>query len=411
MYYGGLWTGNFYPALCELGHEVIESQIDLLPTSRFMHIARRFTPQELEVRAQTTDQILDEVRTAHREQPVGLFLSYFYNSHFDPAGFDGLRSLGIPSVNFYCNSIYQFEFVRDIAANVDFAWHAERDARQSYLNVGANPVWVQMGADPRVYHPIHGVSPRHKACFVGQRYADRDRWIAALIGKRIPLDIYGPGWNSAMLTTATSNKSEYLGRTQYRPASAQSYFESFRETLSNCGAIAGLFRTARQLRYRMQTQRLTPLFAAHAKGSIPFERIAETFASYEVCLNFSNVWADGRPGSRLIPHVRLRDFEAPMCRTCYLTGETGEIREFYEVGKEIDTYATEDELVDKTRFYLGHADAAERLRKAGYQRARKDHTWSRRFEELFEKIGLSKAGKSSSSHHQAQHRERAEHNF
>jgi len=78
----------------------------------------------------------------------------------------------------------------------------------------------------------------------------------------------------------------------------------------------------------------------------------------KLCLNFSNVWGDGRPASPLIPHVRLRDFEAPMCRTCYLTGHTDEIMVFYEVGKEIDTYRTETELVDKARFYLSHPDAA-----------------------------------------------------
>ena len=86
--------------------------------------------------------------------------------------------------------------------------------------------------------------------------------------------------------------------------------------------------------------------------------------------------------------VRLRDFEAPMCRTCYLTGHTDEITEFYEVGKEIETYRTKDELVDKSRFLLSHPDAAESLREAGYQRALCDHTWVRRFEELFRKTGL-----------------------
>jgi len=101
------------------------------------------------------------------------------------------------------------------------------------------------------------------------------------------------------------------------------------------------------------------------------------------------VWADGRPGAALIPHVRLRDFEAPMCRTCYLTGFTDEIAEFYEPGVEIDTYSTSEELVDKTRFYLGHPAAAERLREAGYRRARRDHTWDRRFAQLFRMIGVS----------------------
>ena len=107
-------------------------------------------------------------------------------------------------------------------------------------------------------------------------------------------------------------------------------------------------------------------------------------------LNFSNVWADGRPGASLIPHVRLRDFEAPMCRTCYLTGATDEIKEFYEIGAEIDTYADAKELVDKAKFYLTHPQKAEALREAGYSRALRDHTWKRRFEELFSKIGLAK---------------------
>jgi spore maturation protein CgeB len=57
--------------------------------------------------------------------------------------------------------------------------------------------------------------------------------------------------------------------------------------------------------------------------------------------------------------------------------------------KEIDTYRTTEELVDKARFYLEHADAAERLRERGFARARRDHTWVRRFAELFSKIGLS----------------------
>jgi spore maturation protein CgeB len=103
----------------------------------------------------------------------------------------------------------------------------------------------------------------------------------------------------------------------------------------------------------------------------------------------SNVWADGRAGSLLIPHVRLRDFEAPMCGACYLTGYSDEIEEFYEVGKEIETYRTEDELIDKTGHYLRNAASAERLRNAGLRRARRDHTWRHRFEKLFREIGLA----------------------
>src|SRR2546421_645743 len=154
FYYGGLWSGNFYPSLRQLGYEIVESQIDLLPTSRFMHVTNDFTKKELEVRAQTTELIIEEVRVADSQQPLDLFLSYFYNAHFDPSGFAEIKKLGIPTVNFYCNSIYQFDLVAKIAPHVDFSWHAEKNARDLYLRVGAIPVWVQMGADPSVYRPV-----------------------------------------------------------------------------------------------------------------------------------------------------------------------------------------------------------------------------------------------------------------
>src|SRR6476659_6998325 len=119
QFHGGLWSANFYAALRALGHELVESDTDLAPTSRFMDVAGDFTPGEMEIRAQTTDRILAEVETTHRQRPIDLFLSYFYNAHFDSAGFDRLRALGIPSINFYCNSIYQFANVAEIAARVD----------------------------------------------------------------------------------------------------------------------------------------------------------------------------------------------------------------------------------------------------------------------------------------------------
>ncbi|MEQ8972136.1 MAG: glycosyltransferase [Coleofasciculus sp. C1-SOL-03] len=391
FYYSGLWSGNFYPALRQLGHEIFESQVDLLPASRFMQISGNFTRQEQEVRSQITQKIIDEVRQAHQQQPIDLFLSYFYNAHFDPAGFEEIHQLGIPTVNFYCNSIYQFELVLEIAAKVNFAWHAEKEARDLYLKVGANPVWVQMGADPEVYYPMPSATRQVKACFVGQRYADRDRLLAELITSQVPIDIYGRGWgvkDSGKHSGTISDRQDfvYLGRRSPKPGGLISYARATWQNIKKQGVVAGIDRTIHQLHYRRQSRQLAPFFTSSACGFA--ENISQTFARYEVVLNFSNVWADGRPGSQLIPHVRLRDFEAPMCRACYLTGHTDEIAEFYELGKEIDTYRSPEELVDKTKFYLTHSAEAEKLREAGYRRALRDHSWKRRFEQLFQEIGL-----------------------
>jgi spore maturation protein CgeB len=388
-FYGGLWSRNFHPALAQLGHEVIESTVDLLPASRFMQVANNFTNDELRERDRITDEILAEVRREHRRKHVDLFLGYFYNSHFNPDGFAEIRNLGIPTVNFYCNSIYQFDLVSQIAAQVDFAWHAEKDARALYKQIGANPVWVQMGADSEIYRPLPNSVRRSAACFVGQRYADRDRWMATLIQAQVPVAIYGPGWGERQERDARSPMvTRVASRRVYAPGSLPGHMAQVSQNLAREGLVGGTVRTLRQLRYRNETRKLSPTFVPHARGAVPFEALREVFSSHEVILNFSNVWADGRPGSRLIPHVRLRDFEAPMSRTCYLTGFTQELAEFYELGKEVETYQTPEELVDKARYLLAHPAQAERIREAGYLRATHDHTWVRRFEQLFGKIGL-----------------------
>jgi hypothetical protein len=389
LFYGGLWSSNFYPALRELGCDIIESQTDLLAASRFMAIPDGFTLEELACRAQTTERILDEVREARRRGPVHLFLSYFYNAHFDPAGFDEIRRLGIPSINFYCNSIHQFEQVAAIAARADFSWHPERDARASYLSVGANPIWVQMGASPDVCHPVDGVERQPKVCFVGQRYADRDRWLVSLLEANILVDIYGIGWGAddEAHAACVGENPVYLGRRQIKPGTVAAYLQLVATDVKRHGAFDAIRHLAMQAAYRHKTRRLAQILRSRAKGRAG--NLANVFCAYEVCLNLNNVWSEGHSWSPLISHIRLRDFEAPMCRTCYLTGHNDEITQFYAVGSEVDTYRDKSELVDKVRFYLANPGAAERLRGAGYRRALRDHTWVRRFEELFAKTRLN----------------------
>jgi len=400
-FYGSLWSDNFYPALKRLGHEVIESQVDLLPASKFMSIPGDFTPQELECRAKITQQILDEVKTAHQQAPIDLFLCYFYNSHFDPAGYDTLQKLGMTCVNFYCNSVYQFAQVAEQAKAVQWSWHAEQPAEQLYREVGAQPVWVQMAADPEVYRPMESHAQRKRsASFVGQRYADRALLLGALAQAGIPLDIYGNNWGAPPPTSENGTPKhstpqepeprEYLGRKRMVPGSHSARLSVLMGHLKTQGLIGGTARVIRHYQHLREVKRVLPLLVPYARGHAKgLEGLRKVYAEHEVVLNFANVWADCHPGSTLIPHVRLRDFEAPMCRACYLTGHTDEIEHFYEVGEQIDTYRTPDELVDKTRFYLDHPEAAEKLRQKGFERARRDHTWEQRFKELFGKIGLA----------------------
>ena len=72
----------------------------------------------------------------------------------------------------------------------------------------------------------------------------------------------------------------------------------------------------------------------------------------------------------------------------YLTQNNPELRFVYEVGREIETYKNEKECVEKIRYLLNHPEIAADIREAGRQRALRDHTWEKRFEQLFNLAGL-----------------------
>jgi spore maturation protein CgeB len=52
------------------------------------------------------------------------------------------------------------------------------------------------------------------------------------------------------------------------------------------------------------------------------------------------------------------------------------------------TYGDFDDLVEKIRHLLSHPEEAERIRKAGFERARFEHTWEMRFEKVFKHLGV-----------------------
>jgi len=72
-----------------------------------------------------------------------------------------------------------------------------------------------------------------------------------------------------------------------------------------------------------------------------------------------------------------------MSRALYFVEYQEELGEFYDLDREIVCYRSREELLEKVRFYLAHPERAVRVRRAGYDRAQRDHTWKRRFDQLF----------------------------
>jgi len=80
--------------------------------------------------------------------------------------------------------------------------------------------------------------------------------------------------------------------------------------------------------------------------------------------------------------LKMRDFDAPMSGSFYLTHDNADLSTLFAIGKEIVTYNSIEECVEKARYYLKHNAEREAIASAGCRRAVAEHTWDHRFDML-----------------------------
>lgn len=67
-----------------------------------------------------------------------------------------------------------------------------------------------------------------------------------------------------------------------------------------------------------------------------------------------------------------------------LTNYQSEIPEYFEVGKDLDTYASEEELVQKIRYYLEHEEERKEIARNGYQKAKERYSLELRVKQILQ---------------------------
>ncbi len=78
----------------------------------------------------------------------------------------------------------------------------------------------------------------------------------------------------------------------------------------------------------------------------------------------------------------MRLYEATGVGTMLLTDAGSNLAELFDPGREVETYADEDELVDKIEYYLAHDDERRVVARAGQERTLREHTYRDRMREL-----------------------------
>ena len=366
-----VWHNNLYLPLIDLGHEVIEFQYDLNKTFQNLNpidpIQKKFIKKN---RPKTSQNLISQIKKAHKEKPIDLFFSYFYDACVLPETIKEIKSLGIKTINWYCNGSYQLDLVSQISPYYDYCLVPEKFRIEDYKKLGANPIYCQEAANQNIYKP-YDLPKNFDVTFIGQAYGERPDYIKHILENNINIKVFGFGWDNFTEKTLSQNYSKKLKKL-------------FSKDI------------LKSIEYRINTllkkQNKTEIFEAY-KITIPNNIIGHILSDEEMIKMYSrskiNLGFSSCGNTHLknkILQVRLRDFEIPMSSGFYMTEYIEELEEFFEIGKEIVCYKNKEDLIDKIKYYLNHDSEREKIRIAGKSRCLKDHTWHKRFNMVFEKI-------------------------
>ena len=357
------WYRNLYEPLIDMGHEVL-----LFPTDEGeLAMARK----DKKLRADFSQKLLDKYQQEHTRKPFDLFFSYLKDGMVGATVIEEIGKTGVPTCNFSCNNTHQFYLVEKLSPKFNYNLHSEKNVRQKFLKIGANPLWWPMASNPKYFKPeIH--ERTIDVSFVGGNYGLRSRYLNYLLQKGVNAHAYGPGWQWGARTPFRSVAKRYL-------YGIQSLFS--RHVKDQARASAKL--ADHDIRHLVSKR-----FPSNVHAPVSDSELISLYGKSKVSLGFLDVYDSHDPSSGVLRHLHLREFEAPMCGAFYCTGYSEELAEMFEPGKEVLTYHDEGELLDKIKYYLEHEEEGEKIRIAGHQRALKDHTYQRRFEYLFEQLRL-----------------------
>jgi spore maturation protein CgeB len=355
------WRRNLHEPLISLGHDVFLFSLDEAEQSSCLNKkTSSFTLSE---------KLLEVFKRECRIKPFDLFFAYLKDGMVEYSVIDEIRKMGVLTCNFSCNNTHQFYLVDEISLHFDYNLHSEKDARQKFLNIGANPLWWPMASNPAYFKPMN-IERDIEVSFVGANYGLRYQYIRHLLDNGVDTQVFGPAWlwGTATRLRSLPKRLKLLAEAAFLP--------SFEKRVQASSYLAD-FDCRRSIK-RNYPDNIHPPCSD--------EDMIALYSRSHISLGFLEVYDNHDPCRSVKQHLHLREFEAPMSRALYCTGYLDELAEMFEPDKECLTYRSRHELLDKVRYYLKHPDEAEKIRQAGYKRALSDHTYHKRFQDLFNLI-------------------------
>ncbi|KLT66635.1 glycosyltransferase [Pedobacter sp. BMA] len=291
-----------------------------------------------------------------KKNRVDLFLSYLYPAQIDADSIKEIKKMGIPCVNFFCDHIREFRQIPNEFGVFDLSWVPEYQAQQMYKKQGFRyihlpmPMWVDYK-----YRSV----PEHEStniAFIGSKDVQRQLFFERFVklNSNIEIDIYGTGWEDKESSTHCFQK------------------QSLYEKLINQKDFIrknGIYAFKNKILYSGKQENLSLELKELVKPKPDFENYIRITRESRIVLGINRYPGYNYPIHKPNTYSRLRDIEAPMLGACYLTEFTPGLESMYEIGKEIEVFSNQEELIEKLKHLQQEPGKRKNLRMNAQQKA------------------------------------------
>jgi hypothetical protein len=314
------------------------------------------------------------VRQEIAQRPIHLFVGYFYPEQVEEAAIRELQRIGIPCVNFFCDNVR--EFVKPPAEYAPFAlhWVPEFEALRMYQDAGLPfvhapmPCWIS--ADRR----NAACRETEPATFIGSADVLRKDLLSRALEGGADFVIRGTGWQGNAHPTSQSKQSRTMTTVIHNQIA-----------LVKRHGLGSLLTKIESRVHPLQPRSIEESRIGAPLSDSEYFRVTREAM---ITIGVNRVPSARRSLHRPSVYSRLRDIEAPMLGACYLTEWTEGLEHMYELGKDIETYRTAEELTSKLSELRSDPPRRAAMRGRAQRRALADHTVGRSMERIREHLGL-----------------------
>ena len=371
--YSSEWTQHHYEdELSRAGHELLTFTPDV--------------PGGAGQAGRADQHLVDRVVESHKKKPVDLFFSSMFDDDMGVDAVMRIREMGIPTVGVHYDAQMVSHRAKRIAPAFDLYWVIDPPAVDKMRSLGANVLDLPVAANPHVYRPVD-VQEDLAVSFCGQRYGSRIYYIEQLFQEGIDVEIFGVGWRAEPATSGSGGGRSQDLRLNLR-AAIRHTMASMTHSHGRTWLRAAVLNRLKRTRHDPEIQ---DRIHAHTNPPLSFPEMIQLFSRSKVTLDFNDL-GNTHLLSKPLVASRLRDFEALSSGACHLMYRVPAFEPLFEEDKEVLYYSSTEELSDKIRYYTDekHDGIRARIRAAARERSLHEHTWTQRFDQIFERLGIRK---------------------